>query len=398
MSSLEFKLPDLGEGVTEGEIVKVHVKEGDKIELDQVLIEVMTDKASMEVPSTVEARVKSVKVKQGDTVAVGQTLLIMEGGSLPKQEQSEDTSSPAVENTQNTVQVDTNKQGLALPSTRKLAKEFGLDVATLSKEVGEPVTRQKVVDYIKNSRQAADTPGLPARNKQEKREKLKGIKKAMFESMTYSKKTIPHFTIIEKARVSQLVKLRQDMKQNSEVQAQGIKLTYLAFIMKAAVAVLENWPIFNSYYDNETSELVYRNSKNLGFAVDSPDGLVVPVIKQSENKTILQIASELSSLSEKVRNQTIKREELQDAGFTFTNLGSLGGLAGTPIIPAPQVAILGIYRMYTSWEKQLENLEEVPYMNFSLTCDHRIIDGATACRFLKSFVARIEEPGLLILD
>ena len=156
--------------------------------------------------------------------------------------------------------------------------------------------------------------------------------------------------------------------------------------------------MFNSLYDEEKAEIVYKKSANLGFAVDTPQGLLVPVIHKAQNKSLLDLTKHIQTLAEEARSGEIARENLTNGTFTLTNLGSIGGIAGTPIINPPQTAILGIYRLYRQLQKKDEKVEEVPYMNFSLTCDHRLIDGATAARFLKSLIVRIEDPGLLILE
>ena len=218
----------------------------------------------------------------------------------------------------------------------------------------------------------------------------------MFESMSLSKASIPHFTVGEQAQVDYLVQLRTEMK--NRLEKQGLKTGYLPFFIKALIPVLKEFPIFNSVYDPEKKEIVFKKNFNIGFAVDSPQGLLVPVIKEVQNKSLLEIIKEVFELAHKTREASIEREHLKGAGLTLTNLGSLGGIYGTPIIHPPEMAILGIYRTFKqALKNDKAEWEEKTFMNFSITCDHRFIDGATALRFLKSFVQKIEEPSLLLL-
>ena len=495
MSLKEIKLPDLGEGVTEGELIKIRVSEGDWVAMDQVLLEVMTDKASMEIPSYLEGTVKEVKAKEGDMVSVGQVIFLLEtegeapspvsekekedtaravsmgeragatskGASLATEVKGTDTSSkkpPVTEikgadtsskeissattakgtetsSSKKTPPVTTAKGAvkssesgedfvLSAPATRQLARELGIDLKSVKPSGPEGQrTRENLIRHIRSRLDSSVLSPLPSEeavplsvqsaaqelvNKpssregivpssaEMKREPLRGIRKIMFETMSHSKKTIPHFTVIERAKVDSLVKIRTELKEKGAKQ--NVKITYLPFIMKSAVSALKEFPVLNSFYDEERKELVYLKSVHFGFAVDTPKGLLVPVIKDVQKKTLLEIAKRIGDLGERARDGTIQREELRGGTFTFTNLGSLGGISGTPIIYPPQTAILGIYRIYSQPVKSRHTgeWESASYMNFSLTCDHRFIDGAVAVRFLRKFTDRIEEPGLLVLE
>ena len=410
--SNEIKLPDLGEGVIEGEIVKVNVSLGESISMDQPLLEVMTDKASMEIPSSTEGVIKEIKVKPGDMVEVGQTLFLLEG----TKKESHPSATPSFQKEVDKKTALSEKQNsspasvkgsfpLSAPATRKLAEELAIPLEKLSGtgDKGQ-ILREDVVKYIKaamDSPQKTDSftkkPEKTIFSKEDRREPLIGIKRIMFDTMTYSKQTIPHFTILERARVEQLVKLREEFKIT--LAKQNLKITYLPFIMKALVSSLQDFPLLNSSYDEKTREIVYRKSCHLGFAADTPQGLLVPVIHEAENKSLLTLAKEIQTLGEQARAGEIKREDLQNGTFTLTNMGSVGGISGTPVINPPQVAILGIYRIYKQVEKTFNGeFKEFPCMNFSLTCDHRLIDGAMAARFLKSLVLKMEDPNLLILE
>ncbi len=409
MGLKNIKLPDLGEGVTEGEIVKLKVSAGDQISMDQVLLEVMTDKASMEVPSSIEGKVKEVKIKEGDMVAVGQSILIIETKGMnednlesekpndyPKNKSEKVKQEPPQKNKATTQQ----NTDLAIPATRKLAKEFGISLKDIPKQ-NDKITREDLIKYVKSSStsylQTSKKSPLETENNEAKRTSLTGVKRIMFETMSLSKATIPHFTINEAVNVKHLVNLRTKLKE--QFKSQNIKLTYLPFFMKAISSGLKEFPIFNSSYDEQTKEVVYKQSINIGFAVDTDQGLIVPVIKEVEKKSILDITKEIQNLGEQARKGTIQRKNLTGASITLTNLGSIAGLSGTPIINPPEVAILGTYRIYQQIVKtKNSNFEENPFMNFSITCDHRLIDGATAARFLKSFISKMEEPTLLMLD
>ena len=420
MALEKITLPDLGEGVTEGEILKIKVKDGESLIRDQVLLEVMTDKASMEIPSSIEGSLEKTHIREGDIVSVGAELFTVqtkEESPVDKQEPFGKSTRLRVEGPADSSHLGADKTKsapsplkqkdipLVIPSSRKLAEELEIDLREMkgSGEQGE-IKRSDLIRYIKNKMK---TPYLPhfeddSRSplplfEEAKRVPLKGIQRLMFESMTFSKATIPHFTVGEQAQVGHLVKLRVEMK--SRLEKQGLKIGYLPFFIKALVPALKEFPIFNSVYDTQTREIVFKKNINLGFAVDSPKGLLVPVLKHVEKKGFLEIVKELLELSQRTREARIEREHLKGAGLTLTNLGSLGGLYGTPIIQAPEMAILGIYRIFKQAVKN-ENGEfkEKDFINFSITCDHRFIDGATAVRFLKSFIQKIEEPSLLLLE
>lgn len=414
MGLKKINLPDLGEGVTEGEIVKIKVSEGEAISMDQVLVEVMTDKASMEVPSSVEGTIQKIEVAEGNIVSVGTSLFTIkikgddfsdESKQKEKKKESKDSSK------QQSKQTIKNKGSsvsfpLAAPATRKLAEELGLSLENVkgTGPQGE-IKREDLLIHITsrlNSSQnlstyATSSAPSPQNFEEEKREPIRGIKRLMFDRMTLSKATIPHFTIGEKARVEYLVNTREEMKVRLEKQ--GLKLGYLPFFIKALIPVLRDFPIFNSFYSIQTKEIVFRENFNVGFAVDSPQGLLVPVLKKAQNKSLLEIIKETEQLADKVRQNSIERENLIGASITLSNLGSLGGSYGTPIINPPEMAIMGIYSIFQELVKTSQGeIEEKPFIHFSITCDHRFIDGATAARFLKSFVTKIEEPSLLLLE
>ena len=415
MALKKITLPDLGEGVTEGEILKIKVKKGDPIAMDQILLEVMTDKASMEVPSSIEGVIEEVNTKEGDIVSVGAELFTVQTKEeLTKTEPENFNQKKPLGSVSSTLPAKESKKlsslnkeenfPLTIPSSRKLAEELEIDLKEV-KGAGEhgEIKRKDLLKHIKQklksspSPSASISPSLLSDFEETKRVSLRGLQRLMFESMTLSKATIPHFTLGEQARAGHLIKLRMEMK--ARLEKQGLKLGYLPFFMKALIPTLKEFPLFNSSYDGETKEIIFKKNINFGFAVDSPNGLLVPVLKQAENKSLLEIIKEVFELSQKAREGTIEREHLKGAGFTLTNLGSLGGFYGAPIIQAPEMAILGIYKIFKQVIKSEKGaFEEKDFINFSITCDHRFIDGATALRFLKSFIQKIEEPSLLLLE
>ena len=410
MAFREIQMPDLGEGVTEGEIIKVHVKLGDNISLDDPLLEVMTDKASMEIPSLLDGIIKEVHIKEGDIVPVGKVLIavqtegkepIKHSPELKKSEQDTVKKIEASEKKEFKPQASLTDSILVAPSTRKLAQELGVNLKEVSPSgAGGEILRNDLLRHIKKSpsphSSSSPTGNLCTLNEGDRAEPIRGIKRIMSETMTLSKQTIPHFTIIEEACMDRLIELRSKLKP--DLEKENIKLTYLPFIMKAVLSEIKASPIFNSQFDDMKKEIIYRQSCNLGFATDTEQGLLVPVIKDAQTKSILTLAKNLQELSLRARKGNLDRADLQGGTFTLTNLGGIGGLYGTPIIQPPQVAILGIYRFNKKLKKINESLEETIYSSFSLTCDHRVIDGAKATRFLTNLVLKIEEPERLLLE
>lgn len=235
----------------------------------------------------------------------------------------------------------------------------------------------------------------------EERVPVRGIRKKIFENMQLSKQIIPHITLADEANVTALVQMREELKGQAEKL--GIKITYLPFVMKALIATVREFPMFNSSIDDKAQEIVYKKFFNIGFAADTPNGLVVPVIKNADQKTIAQLSKEISELAKKARDGKLALDEMKGATITVTNIGSIGSTFATPIINHPEVAILGMYKIQ---EKPVVKrgpdgaveIDVVKSMNYTITADHRLIDGAVAARFLQSFIARIENPGVLMLD
>lgn len=423
----EIKLPEIGEGVTEGELVKWLVKPGDALKIDQPMAEVMTDKATVEIPSTMNGSVVSLAVKEGDVVKVGGLLLTIETtGAATKAAPAPAASAPpppkaaapapqtaspaAVASVASAVQPPVaDSRVLASPSTRRLARESGVDLNVLkgSGPAGR-VTREDVMSASGAGAVAAGSPtfakpSIPRPSYQspsgagvEEREPLRGIRKKIAEKMQMAKHIIPHFTLMEEANVTQLVKMRTEIKDLAAKK--GVKVTYLPFVMKSLIATIREFPQFNASIDDEGQAIVYKKYFNIGFAADTPQGLVVPVIKDADQKTILQLGAEIAELSEKARAGKLSVEDMRGATISITNIGSVGGTYATPIINHPEVAILGMYKISKRPFWTGSQFEPVDVMNVTITADHRLIDGAVAANFLKSFVGRLENPGMLMLD
>lgn len=413
----EIKLPELGEGVTEGELIQWLVKPGDSVKPDQAIAEIMTDKATVEVPSPIAGTVKELKFKAGDVVKVESVLISLDtlNGSTsarptaatPPTETKTSPSTPlpiattTSSGNMNIYPPAADSHVLATPSTRRLAREMSIDINTISGTgLAGRVTRDDIVQ-LKNTTPASFPTPRPAYQSptgaSEERVAIRGIRKKIAENMQMSKSIIPHFTLMDEANVTELVNLRSSLKEMAEKQK--TKITYLPFVMKSLIATIRDFPMFNASIDDAAQEIVYKKYFNIGFAADTPNGLVVPVIKNADQKTILQLSREILDLSLRARESKLKSEEMKGATMTVTNIGSVGGTYATPIINHPEVAILGMYKIQDKLSLGSDKQVQVAQtMNFTITADHRLIDGAIAARFLKAFIERVENPGVLMMD
>lgn len=420
-ATVPVKLPELGEGVTEGELIKWTVNVGDSVKADQTIAEIMTDKATVEVPSPVAGKVKELKFKKGDVIKVESVLLMLEsaGGAskpaaptaaaaaTPQPVQTQQTqTSPSTTNAIHPPVADANV--LATPATRRLAREMGIDINQLSGTgLAGRVTREDVMtnkgssasSTTQTSAQAGISfpkPSFTSTNaQQEERVDLVGVRKKIAQNLQMSKAVIPHFTLMDEADVTQLVALRESLKDYAEKN--GTKVTYLPFVIKALIATIKEFPQFNASIDDANSQIVYKKYFNIGFAADTPQGLLVPVIKNADQKSILDISKEIIDLSKRARDGKLKPDEMRGATITITNIGSVGGTYATPIINHPEVAILGMYKISDKPILKDGNIDFIKAMNYTVTCDHRLIDGAVAANFLKSFFAKIQNPGVLMM-
>ncbi len=412
----EIKLPEIGEGVTEGEMVDWLVKVGDQVAIDQPVAEIMTDKATVEVPTPFSGVVKELKLNSGDTVEVGQVMLVVKAsdGEIPLPVAAPAAPAVSLADTQtsrpSSIQPPVAKVTvLATPSTKRLARELSVDVNRLhGTGLAGRVTREDVLAQSRSGDVAGKTSVVssvkgilrpfyqgPA-GAIEERVPLKGIRRKIAENMQMCKTIIPHFSLCDEVDVTELVKLRNQVKE--QAAQYGTKVTYLPFAMKALICTMREFPMFNASIDDEAQEIVYKKYYNIGFAAETPSGLMVPVIKDADRKTILEISREIVDLATRAREGKLKLEEMKGATITITNIGSIGGLSATPIINHPEVAILGMYKIVDRPVIVDTELELAKMMSFTITADHRLIDGAVAAHFLRSFLKRIENPGNLILD
>jgi pyruvate dehydrogenase E2 component (dihydrolipoamide acetyltransferase) len=412
---MEFRLPELGEGVHEGELVKWLVKPGDVIKDDQPLCEIMTDKATMEIPSPFAGTIESVHAKEGEVVKVNQLMVTAKGAGDSK---SSSPSAPASTSTKAVgvapsaaltsapaAAFSNSKDVLASPATRKLAREQGVDLGSIAASGPHGrVLQEDVEKFISGGNQATRSGGV-SRNTgvastREDRIAFRGLRKKISEKMRLSKDKAAHFTYVEEADVTELVKLRAAAKPIAE--AQGIKLTYLPIVMKAMVAALRKHPSLNSMLDEAAQEIVVKHYYNIGLSVQTADGLTAPVIKNVESKSILQIAQEIQDVVARARAKKLTMEDLTGGTITLTNAGSIGGLFATPVINFPEVSILGFNKISRKpVVKTIKGVEKVvirDWTYFSISLDHRIVDGAEAAEFMKTFIQYIEAPNLLLLE
>lgn len=424
----EFKLPDIGEGIHEGEIVQWLVKPGDFVKEDQAIVEVMTDKVTAEIPAPVSGTIQELRGKPGEVVRVGSVIAIFGEGSTakpPTTQNVEATSSAAVptEVPQTTPQRQTNGNGksvgvavqerepitgkvLAAPATRKLARELGVDLVQIAGSGPRGRVTQEDVRRFQTG-----GIGLPARpaaavgqmvgsfqSHGEQRIPFAGMRRKIAEHLVKSKQTAPHFAYVEEADMSKLVAMRDELLPVAEEQ--GIKLSYLPFIIKAVVAGLRKYPSLNAQLDDLRQELVYKSDYHMGVAVATDQGLIVPVVKFADQKSLFTVANEIKSLAEKARNGKLALDDLKGGTFTLTSIGSIGGLFSVPIINHPEVAIMGINKIERRpVVRTIDGQEQIvirDMMHLSISCDHRVVDGSEAALFVKEVIRHLENPALLL--
>jgi len=510
--AFEFKLPDVGEGIAEGEIVEWHVSPGDRVEEDQLMADVETDKAVVDLPAPVTGTVLELHAEEGEMVPVGTVVATIEiegevpddadvdvaadatgdgatadaggeaGGeaveaaagdgrvfappnvrrlarelgvditavdgsgpsgrvteadvraaaeddgdgeseekgtksAITRRDEGSDAGATATEATGSagaaaTVETADRDRTLAVPATRRVARELNVDINEVPTEKtrdGEAFVEEEDVRAFVETREAAEaapasagaetaqpTPGGPAAGERVTTEAYKGIRRTIGNKMAESKYTAPHVTHHDTADVSALVEARQELKPRAEER--GINLTYMPFVMKAIIAALKEYPMLNSELDEEAGEIRYKHYHNIGIAVATDAGLMVPVVKDAENKGMLQLASEVNELAAKARDRDLRPDEMQDGTFTITNFGAVGGEYATPIINYPETAILGLGAI--KQRPVVEDGEVVPKhtLPLSLTIDHRVIDGAEAAKFCNRVMEYLENPTLLLLE
>lgn len=447
--AFQFKLPDIGEGIHEGEIVKWFVKPGDQVQEDDVLCEVQNDKAVVEIPSPVAGTVEEVLVEEGTVATVGQVLVTFDApGYEDLKFKGEEEHTPA-EKTEAQVQstmeagqkvdkeateapapagatgagaaaapqtdIDPNRRIVAMPSVRKYAREKGVDIRQVAGSgKNSRVLKNDVDSFLSGGATAAAAPQteqaqaaetqaapkaaqpIPEGQYPETREKMSGIRKAIAKAMVNSKHTAPHVTLMDEVDVTKLVAHRKKFK---EVAAEkGIKLTFLPYVVKALTSALREYPALNTSLDDATSEIIHKHYYNIGIAADTEKGLLVPVVKDADRKSIFFISNEINELAGKARDGKLAPDEMKGASCTITNIGSAGGQWFTPVINHPEVAILGIGRIAEKPVVKDGEIVAAPVLALSLSFDHRMIDGATAQHALNHIKRLLNDPELMLME
>jgi pyruvate dehydrogenase E2 component (dihydrolipoamide acetyltransferase) len=418
---IDFKLPELGENITSGDIVNVLVHEGDIIVANDGVVELETDKAVVEIPCPHAGKISKIHVKKGSTVKVGQVLVTVEAEAEAATSPPAAPSKPAMTATPPAAPAEPVMAAQvempisagpipAGPAVRRVARELGIDLQKVSGSgqhgritpedvkafAGKPVG-VAAEELAGAPRERTVPPGEPGRDNWGTitREKMTKIRRVIAAQMVKSATTIPHVTNFDDADITDLEHLRKNIPQG--YLGPGAKLTTLPFVLRAIGLALLNHPTLNASLDDENQEIVYKQYVNLGVAVDTPRGLVVPVLRGADRLSIPQIAKELGALSQKARSAQFTLEEIRGGTFTISNMGAVGGTYSTPIINHPEVAILLVGRarwMLVSREEKIENRFMLP---LSLSYDHRLVDGAAAARFLNEVIDYLQNPGKLLL-
>lgn len=452
----DFKLPDLGEGIHEAQIIKVMVKEGDSVQPDQAIMEVETDKAAVELPVPFGGTISKLNVKVGDTVKVGSVLLSVgeageAAGSSPAKAEAPKAAPaksvamasapamPARPAASQTAVAEAPRRGdgpiPAAPAVRRYAREQGVDLAVVhGTGPGGRIVREDVERYLVSggsptgaapssgvsrgtavaepSRasvapmsyggESAAARSMPAEAMPDfaqwgpvRREALPQIRKTISRQMVRSYLTIPHVMHADEVDVTDLEDFRK--RQGEALASTGAKLTLTAFVVKAVAGALRQFPMFNASYDEAASEMVFKDYVHVGVAVDSPKGLMVPVVRDADRKGLVSISKEMKDLADKAREFKLDVAAMRGGTFTVTNVGALGGTMATPIINYPEVAILGMGKL--EWKPVVRDMQVVPrkVLPLFLSFDHRVIDGADGARFIRAVIGYLENPLNLLL-
>jgi 2-oxoisovalerate dehydrogenase E2 component (dihydrolipoyl transacylase) len=419
MGEFTIKMPDVGEGVAEAELVEWHVKAGDPVREDMVIAAVMTDKATVEIPSPVSGTVTWLGAEVGDTVAVKAPLVRIETAdgdeaSAPAQPaplatekpsaaacESEAPARPQPTQAKQTLSQPTSsgpqQKPLASPSVRLFARESGVDLRQVSPNRPDGrILREDVEQYLARGASSLAAPALFARNTTTEDVKLTGMRRRIAEKMSLSTSRIPHITYVEEIDMTALEDLRATM--NRDHKPDHPKLTILPFLMRAIVKAVADQPDINATFNDDAGILTRSGGVHVGIAAQTPAGLVVPVVRHAEARTIWDCAGEMARLAEAARNGTATRDELTGSTITISSLGALGGIVSTPVINHPEVAIVGVNKIATrpAWD----GTQFVPrkMMNLSSSFDHRIIDGWDAATFIQRIRVLLETPALIFIE
>ena len=390
----EFKFPDVGEGIIEGEVVRWRVKLGEKIKEDQILVEIETDKAVVEVPSPTEGVIIKLHFKEGDVVNVGEVLVTIGTEKDIELKKDKGTVVGELEEAEEAASKKVPSKVLATPAVRKIAKDLSVDLGKV-KGTG-PGGRITKEDLQKFQEESTGIKGTDDSYGPVTRVPLRGIRKSIAKHMAFQQHNSANVTHIDEADVTELMEIRE--KEKSIMTKKGKNLTFLPFVIKAVVIGLKEYPVLNSTLDMESGEIIIKNYYNMGIAVDTDDGLMVPVIKNVDKKNILTLADSLGRIAEDARSRKIDLKDLKGSTFTITNIGGYGGIFATPIINYPEAAVLATGRIQ---EKPVVIDGEIKIrkvLPLSITFDHRLMDGATVAKFLKTVSTHLEDPGLLLVE
>ena len=419
MSVYKFKLPDIGEGIAEAEIVAWHVKVGDRVEEDQQLADMMTDKATVEMESPVAGTVKKLAGEVGDQIAIGSVLVEIEteGGATaepaaeskqerpmadgaeaptPAQEEAIPTmatkpeptpaSAPEPRPEPAAAPVAHGAKVLASPAVRQRARDLGIDLAEV-KTSSDRVRHADLDAYLLYNGGSVSHGGGAKRS--DETIKVVGLRRKIAENMQEAKRRIPHFTLVEEYDVTDLEDTRAMMNRD---RGDNPKLTLLPFLITAMGKALVDWPMLNATFDDDAMVLTRHGSMHLGMATQTPGGLMVPVIRDAQNKSVWQLAREIGRLAEAARSGKASRDELMGSTITLSSLGPMGGVTSTPVINRPEVAIIAVNKVQELPVIVDGELEARKRMNLSLSCDHRVVDGWDAANFMQAMKALIENP------
>jgi pyruvate dehydrogenase E2 component (dihydrolipoamide acetyltransferase) len=408
---IHFKMPELAESVVEGEILKWFVKEGDRVQKDQPLVEIMTDKVTVEVPSPYEGVVLKLLHPEGAIVPVHEDMAIIgaegEAAGVEVAAPAAAAPSPKAPTPPALRAAETPAEGdggrpLAAPAVRKLAREKGVDLSGVrGSGEGGRITREDV-EAAAAGRAAAPAPAaerrvaVEMRGLESRRVPLRGLRRRIAQQMVTAKRTAAHTLSVDEVDCTNLVEMRARMKP--EAERRGVKLTYLPFIIKAVLAGIREYPTVNASLDDEKQEVVYHGEVNVGIAIATKDGLVVPVIGGVETLSILEIARRIEDLAARANAGKLSVEDVTGGTFTITNIGSIGALFSFPVINVPEVCILGVHTIQKRPVVQDDRIVVRHMMYLSTAFDHRVVDGAEAALFSRVVKRYVEEPELLLLE
>jgi pyruvate dehydrogenase E2 component (dihydrolipoamide acetyltransferase) len=399
--TIELKLPDVGEGIAEGEVVRWLVAEGAQVKEDDPLVEILTDKANVEIPSPVAGTVVKILAQPGQVVKVGESLALIEPAAgqaaavrhvAISSDRPTTTPREAMDPGQGSPPKSAGVPGgdvLATPVVRKLAKDLGVE---LGKVPGSGPGGRITEEDVRRAPAPEAPKGTPAESPAEERIPFRGRRRMIARKMVQAKTRVPHALLVDEADVSGLLAERAKLREMGE--REGVRITILPFLMKAVAGALQRHPALNASLDEAREEIVLKKSFDIGMAVDTGDGLVVPVVRNADAKSVIELAREIERLSEAARGGTLAPSDLSGGTFTVTSVGSIGGLFSYPVINFPEAAILAAHKIVT--RPVVRDGEIVPrdMMYLSLSFDHRIVDGGAATRFLNEIVRRIEASAI----